>query len=193
MATKSFRPGDVIFEDPSCYKSRHQPDEDDLSTGRNVLFSAFITRFLTEANDVEFANLVADWGCLWPAFTFRWRDEQDVAELDAIRALPVPSGLTGNAAYFMRQGWESLSRCKEFGGEEGSVNIVRFWERLAFIKNLWGIPFSDSAKGDDIHAVVLARICEVVYYNKISTVDFNETQYLNHFLSVYAGIGLNHS
>lgn len=160
-----------------------------------MLFSAFILHILTETDDVEFANLVAECGCLWPAFTSRWRDEQEVGELDAIRAIPqVPSGLpTRDAAYFIRQGWEILFHCKELGGEEGLVNTVCLWERLALIKSMWGIPFSASANCDDIHALVLARICEVVYYNKISTLDFDGTQYLNHFLSVHAGIGLCHS
>lgn len=198
MTTKAFRPGDIIFTDPSCYECRAKLVEED-SMGRNMLYFAFVLHILIKINDAEFGNLVADSVCLWLAFAFRWRGEQDVADLDAIRtrlsvSAPSPSNIRiRNLEYFIRQGWEILFHCKrqEEAGEMGVAETARVWERLVVVRRVWGIPLLASTDEEELR-VHVSCICEVFFCNKMSIMDFKGNS-TDHALSVLAGVGLNHS
>lgn len=69
---------------------------------------------------------------------------------------------------------------------------VRLWDRVALLRQMWGIPLPASSDRDETYACILACFCEVVYYNKLtlnSTVGDNG---MYDVLSCYA-LALNHS
>lgn len=74
----------------------------------------------------------------------------------------------------------------------GVAEMTRLWERLAFVRRVWGIPQIASADDEELRFHVLSCICEVFFHKKLSTTKFNQTA-TDHALSVRAGVGLSHS
>ena len=154
MATRNFRPGDVIFRDPSSIRTANQ------TSTRADFFKCPVVNFFNYTDCESFEMLVINLSCLWPAFALRWTTEQDEAELEhALAAASTEAFLVReaieikvsavakvvsevfNAAYFRKRGRELLRTLKSDEGSRARVD-----ECLAFLRGLWGMlsPVSDS-------------------------------------------------
>ena len=51
---------------------------------------------------------------------------------------------------------------------QGGVGSGVVWARIAYVQRLWGIPSRASEDDDETKILVLARVCEVLYWNKLS-------------------------